>query len=199
MRKLLSLLVLFLLCQYSRGSLIDAYQIYVTAETNGYIGQKAELTLNMKNRNAIAMWKCTLVLPDGVTFLSADISGERYPEGYNADLTTTTNDDGTITIQCRGAEYVAMTDTDGEIATVTVDIAKTVSPGDHTVTVKNTQLTEADETTTHTNSKEYSTTWTLVSLPNELYLTSPNAQPGQTVKLTLNLKNSDAVAAWGGA
>ena len=186
---------MFLLCQYSRGSLIDAFQIYLTAGANGYIGQKSELTLNMKNKTEIATWECTLVLPDGVTFLKADISGERYPDGYNAELTTTTNDDGSITIKCEGAGTVAMTDTDGEIATVTVHIANTVNPGDYTVSVINTELTELSESI-HKDPTERSMTWALALLPNVLYLTGPNAKPGQTVELALNLNNTDAVAGW---
>ena len=37
---------------------------------------------------------------------------------------------------------------------------------------------------------------TRVLADNQMYLTGPNAKPGQTVELTLNLKNSDSVAAW---
>ena len=155
---------MFLLCQYSRGSLIEAYQIYVTAGANGYIGQKSELTLNMKNKTEIATWECTLVLPDGVTFLRADISGERYPEGYKAELTTTTNDDGSITIKCEGAGTVAMTDTDGEVATVTVHIANTVNPGDYIVTVINTELVSSDETS-HYRDNGPEMTWTILQIP----------------------------------
>lgn len=192
MRKILSLLIMFLLCQQSWGSLVDAYQIYVTAETEGIIGKNAELTLNMKNRSAIAKWECTLVLPDGVTFLSADISGGRYPEGCNAELATIINGDGTVTFQYNGD--IAMTGTDGEIATITVNIASTVNSGDHTVAVGNIQLIEPNGTT-HDNSKTYSMNWTLVL--NELYLSGPNGRPGQTIELSLNLHNPEPVVGWG--
>lgn len=195
MRKILSLLIMFLLCQQSWGSLADAYQIYVTANSDAYVGRNAELTLNMKNRNAIWTWECTLVLPDGVTFRSAKTSGGRYPSGYNGELTTITNGDGSVTIQIQSSGYDAMTGTDGKIATVSVDIASTVSPGDHTVTVKNTKLTELNETT-HENYTERSMTWTLLPVPNELYLTGPNGRQGQTVELSLNLRNSEPVVGW---
>lgn len=194
MRKILSLLIMFLLCQQSWGSLVDAYQIYVTANSDAYVGRNAELTLNMKNRNAIWTWECTLVLPDGVTFRSAKTSGGRYPSGYNGELTTITNGDGSVTIQIQSSGYDAMTGTDGKIATVSVDIASTVSPGDHIVTVKNSKLTELNDVT-HKNA-ERSMTWTLLPVPNELYITGPNGRQGQTVELSLNLRNSEPVVGW---
>ena len=140
-KRILLSLVSFFAMTAMWASLVDAYQIYVTG-SNAKTGTTAELTLNMKNRNAIGIWQCTLVLPEGVTYEDVAVVPARYPEGYNAELTATPNADGTVTIVCSGEEGVTLTGTDGAIATVTVKIAATVEPGDYIVTVKDTKLYE---------------------------------------------------------
>ena len=126
------------------ASLIDAYQIYVTA-ANGKTYGTAELTLNMKNKNAIGMWQTTLVLPEGVTFKSVAAAPARYPEAYGEpQIVSTVNADGSVSFTCSGD--ATLTGTDGAVATVTVEIAGSVVPGVYTVNVKDTKLYEADGT-----------------------------------------------------
>ena len=142
------------------ASLIDAYRIEVTAAAAGKTYATAELTLNMWNKEAVIEWQTTLVLPEGVTFKSVAIVEGRYPEGYNAVLETTENADGSVTIHCEGEEGVALTGTAGAVATVTVEIAGTVVPGDYKVIAKDTALTEAN-TTIHNNANVKEYTWTI--------------------------------------
>lgn len=124
------------------ASLTEAYQIYVTGE-NGKTNGTAQLTLNMKNRNAIGSWQCDLVLPAGVTLESVEKVDARYPEAYEPEITTKTNADGSITILCEGAsDGVTLTGTDGAVATVTVKIAADATIGENLVTVKNIILIE---------------------------------------------------------
>ena len=156
---------MFMLCLYGIGAetettLMDAYQIYVTAE-NGKTGSSAELTLNMKNRNAIFMWKCDLVLPTGITFREAALVYDRIPNGYNPDFKVTQNDDGTITLisSVAAEEDVYFIGTDGPVATVTVDIDGALEPNDYIVTVKNAMLEEPENL--HKDPKERSFTWTI--------------------------------------
>ena len=159
-KRILLSLVSFFAMTAMWASLVDAYQIYVTG-SNAKTGTTAELTLNMKNRNAIGIWQCTLVLPEGVTYEDVAVVPARYPEGYNAELTATPNADGTVTIVCSGEEGVTLTGTDGAIATVTVKIAATVEPGDYIVTVKDTKLVEptTDIRTDAKGQREF--TWTI--------------------------------------
>ena len=164
MKKILSLLIMFLLCQYSMGSLVDAYKITVTELPTGGIGHSAELTLSMSNRNAIACWKCTLVLPEGVTFSNVRTSGNRYPEGYEFELITTQQEDGSVTIICMGKNGIPLTNTEGEIATVSVSIDCSVVPGDYTVITKDAVLQEIGGTS-HSNAKEYSSSWLIERIP----------------------------------
>lgn len=158
-KRILLSLVSFFAMTAMWASLTDAYQIYVTG-ANGKTNGTAELTLNMKNRNAIGIWQCTLVLPEGVTFESAAVVAGRYPEGYEAEFVATPNADGTVTFTCSGADGVAMTGTDGAVATVTVKIGD-ITPGDYVVTVKAAQLIEPNGTI-HTDGKTVREfTWTV--------------------------------------
>ena len=76
-KRILLSLVSFFMMTAMWASLQEAYKIYVTADANGKTGDFATLTLNMKNRNAITKWQCTLVLPAGVTFDSAELVPNR--------------------------------------------------------------------------------------------------------------------------
>lgn len=124
------------------ASLLEAYKIYVTAAP-GKTWETAELTLNMKNKTAIGTWRCTLELPAGVTFVSAELLTARVPEGYDAEFVATPNEDGTkVEFSCEGAAGVALTGTDGAVATVTVAIAGDAPLGDCIVNVKGAALYE---------------------------------------------------------
>jgi len=140
-KRILLSLVSFFMMTAMWASLIEAYQIYVTGAA-GKTSATATLTLSMKNRNAIGTWECTLVLPTGVTFVDAELSGARYPEGYDGQLLKTVNVDGTVKLICEGEEGVALTNNDGEVATVTVSVAADAPVGDCVVIVKDALLTE---------------------------------------------------------
>ena len=158
-KRILLSLVSFFMMTAMWASLIDAYQIYVTGGAGAKTGGTAELTLNMKNRNAVEGWSCNLVLPAGVTVKGIAVVDGRYPDGYNAQITTTDNGDGSYSFSCYGADGVTLTGTDGAIATVTVEIAATVEPKDYTVVVKGTKLTEGE--TIYEDKKDREYTWTI--------------------------------------
>jgi biopolymer transport protein ExbD len=162
-KRILLLLVSFFAMTAMWASLVDAYQIYVTAAANGKTNATAVLTLNMKNRDAIATWKCTVELPAGVTYVdgSAALVDGRYPEGYNANFTATVNADGTVFLACEGEEGVALTGTDGAVATITVQIAGTVTPDEYIVKVKGGTFLEEPNGDTHTDAKDREFKWTI--------------------------------------
>lgn len=145
-------------------TLLDANQIYVTAE-NGKAGKSAELVLNMKNRNLIQRWECTLVLPEGVTFSDATLYA-RVPEGYTPSFTATPNNDGSVFFNCEPAEEDAvLVGNDGPIAIVTVNIDKTVAPGAYQVYVSGTKLYEPDGGSIRVDPKTRTFEWTIESVP----------------------------------
>lgn len=157
-KRILLSLVSFFAMTAMWASLIDAYKITVTAP-NAKTNSTAVLTLSMDNRNAIGTWSCTLVLPEGVTFKSAEVSGSRYPEGYEATLTPTPANDNAVKLFCEGTPGVALTGTAGEIATVTVEIAADAPVGDCIISVKDAVLTEVNGTEHNQELKEF--TWTI--------------------------------------
>lgn len=161
-RRILLSLVSFFAMTTMWASLVDAYQIYVTAGTGKTFGT-AELTLNMKNKNAtIGTWSCTLVLPAGVTFQKAELVPARFPEGYNAEFVATPNEaDNSVKFSCAGEEGVAMTGTDGAIVTVTVAISGDVEPGVYPVVIKEGTVLEEINKTTHNDGKDREFSWTI--------------------------------------
>ena len=161
-KRILLSLVSFFAMTAMWASLTDAYQIYVTAAANGKTGATAELTLNMKNKTAIATWKCELVLPEGVTYEGVEAVDGRYPAEYAPTFNVTTGNDGVVTIICEGEDGVAITGTDGAVAKVTVKIASDVAPGDYFVKINRADLTEPGTSATiRTNTKVVEFTWTI--------------------------------------
>ncbi len=157
-RILLSLVSFFIMTAMS-ASLLEAYKIYVTAGANGKQGATAELTVNLKNKNAIASWNCKIVLPAGVTFQSAELLNARVPEGYEAQFNAVANEDGTVDLSCEGAEGVALTGTDGAVAKIVVAVAADAAIGDCTVNVKSAHMEEVDGTEYNRSNNEF--TWTI--------------------------------------
>ena len=167
-KRILLSLVSFFMMTAMWASLTEAYKITVSAE-NGKTYENATLTLNMDNRNAISIWSCTVVLPQGVTYVdgSAAIVDGRYPEGYCGTeeapfnpLTVVASEDGSsVTITCAGPvdeetgkPLFALTGTAGAVATIQVAVAGGEGGavvGENEVKVTNTKLTEIDGASTH--------------------------------------------------
>lgn len=169
MKKILSLLIMFLLCQYSRGGMFNAYDISVEGTNNLVIGRYAKLTLRMYNTYEVVSWECTLPLPDGVSLYCAYTSGIRYPEGYNAKLTTTINEDSSVTLVCKGEEGVNMTGGNlsgsgyngGEIATVIVKVDSSVMPSHDWFYTTDVIIEDANGTIHHNEYSSYSDLYTI--------------------------------------
>ena len=154
MRKIFTLFSMFMLClgigAQTETSLIEAYKIYVPDQTV-QAGGTAQLYLYMDNRNAIAVWDCTLVLPENVTYEDAALYTEAgcYTEAYNAEFTKQVNNDGSVSFHCEGEEGVGLVTTSmvgNPIAVVTVSIPSTVTAGKYNVTTKGIKLTEVSGT-----------------------------------------------------
>ncbi len=175
-KRILLSLVSFFMMTAMWASLQEAYQIYVTAGANGKTGQNATLTLNMKNTEAIWSWTATVALPEGVTYVDGSVALDparlpEFPEGVEATITATVNEDGTVTFACQlpavdedenGIYDYAITGTDGAIATFNVTVASTVTPGDVQVVVNvGAAMVEPNGTSTYTYTKANSFTWTI--------------------------------------
>lgn len=108
--------------------------MYLTAGT-ATAGKTIDVTLNMKNDKAINSWQTTVALPEGFTLTAAAASGTRYGEEL-PQITSTVNEDGTVTLFCELDEGVGMTGTDGAVATLTLSVNATVAAGEYMLTLK---------------------------------------------------------------
>lgn len=164
-KRILLSLVSFFAMASMWASLPGYYYLYLTADANGKTNATATLTLNLKNTktDVIGSWQGTVVLPEGVTYVDGSVAvvSNRYPEGYNAELTATVNEDGSVTFFCEGEDGVALTGSDGAVATFDVQIASTVEPGDFTLTVKDMTRTGIDGTIYGDPSETTEFTWTI--------------------------------------
>ena len=152
-RNLLSILVALLPLVASATTVQNTF-IYVTG-ANGKAGNVAELTLNLHNIYPISSWKCDLILPKGVTFKSITPIKDRFPEGYDAEVTASLKESGSVSILWKGTENIGMTGTDGAVATVTVDIVNTKTTGKYTVTLQEIFLVESNGAIRHKDYTEF--------------------------------------------
>ena len=146
MKRNLIFILVTLLPIVANATIVPNRFIYVTG-ANGKAGSVAELALNLHNNNPISSWTCDLVLPEGVTFKGISPIKDRFPEGYEAEVTTEVKENSSIFIRWEGTEDIGMTGTDGAIATVTVEIADTVSSGKHMVYVLYMQFIQSNGNT----------------------------------------------------
>lgn len=172
MKKIFSLISMFMICLCGMAAddattLQENHHIYPTADVEVVqSGASATFYLNMINkRNPISTWNCDIALPEGFTFseVAAYEDGGRYPEGYNASITATPNDNGSVTISCTGADGIAIAAGDGAVAVVTVNIDASVAPGQYDIKVlKGTSVLETPDGTMFTyNLNDKVLSWTV--------------------------------------
>ena len=109
------------------------------------------MSLKMKNTAEIRGFQFNLYLPEGVTVAKSSkgkiltqLSADRLPDEDEHTLAAQEQADGSVLFLC-GSQYdECFTGNDGEIATITIDIASDISNGDHAILLKNIKLTETD-------------------------------------------------------
>lgn len=119
--------------------------------TEAKVGTETTLSINMKNSAEIRGFQFDLYLPDGVTVAKSlkgkilgALSAGRLPEEDEHTLTISEQEDGAIRFLC-GSQYdETFTGMDGEIATLTVNIADDVEDGDYAIVLRKVKLTETN-------------------------------------------------------
>ena len=109
------------------------------------------ISIKMKNSAKIRGFQFDLYLPEGVTAvknakgrIQGSLSCGRLPEDDAHTLTITEQTDGAIRFLC-GSQYdETFTGTDGEIATLTVQVADDMAEGDYHIIMRAMKLTETD-------------------------------------------------------
>ena len=134
-KRILLSLVSFFAVTAMWATLTEAYQVNVQAE-NGKTNQTCALTLTLKaaGQYNVQSWSCNVTLPEGVTFVDAALVDGRY--ATNPELTTTVNEDGTITFACESTADNPVLGTDGPMVTVNVAVGD-IEPGTYAILVKN--------------------------------------------------------------
>jgi len=110
-----------------------------------------QLSLKMKNTAAIRGFQVDVYLPEGVTAVKnnngrivAGLNPARLPDGSAHTLTVSERPDGAIRLLC-GSQYdETFTGTEGEIATLTINVANDVEAGNYPLTLAYVKLTETD-------------------------------------------------------
>lgn len=127
-----------------------ANAVYIES-TEVKTGSQMTLSIKMKNETPIRGFQFDLYLPDGVTVaknakdrIMASLSAGRLPEDDEHSLTTGELTDGAIRFLCSSLYDENFTGNDGEIVTLTVNVADDMEDGDYPIIIKNARLTKTD-------------------------------------------------------
>lgn len=165
---------------------------------NATAGAQVQMSIKMKNSAAIRGFQFDLFLPEGVTAaksakgkIIASLTESRLPDEDEHSLTLSEQSDGSIRFLCGSMADETFTGTDGEIATLTINIDGGMSNGNYPVFLKNIKLTETDiskfyetesiETTLMVGGKSY-------TILDETSTVAPTAASGVDVKVKRTIK-----------
>lgn len=114
-------------------------------------GVQTTISIKMKNAAEIRGFQFDLYLPEGITAAKSNkgriigsLSAGRLPDEDGHELTFSEQQDGAIRFLCSSQYDETFTGTDGEIATLTINIDAGVAVGDYPVYLRNMKLTETD-------------------------------------------------------
>ncbi len=114
-------------------------------------GTQTTLSIKMKNKAAIRGFQFDLYLPEGMTAVKSSkgriqgvLSAGRLPDEDEHDLTFSEQADGAIRFLCSSQYDETFTGTEGEIATLQVNVAAGMADGDYALLLKEVKLTETD-------------------------------------------------------
>ena len=125
----------------------DAENVIYVENVSGSKDSQVELSVRMRNASNIRGFQFDLYLPEGVTIANnakASLSSDRLAAGDAHTLMVNEVSDGAVRFLCSSMNDESFAGGDGEIATLTVNIADNVANGDYDVVVKNALMTETD-------------------------------------------------------
>ena len=122
--------------------------VLYSTETSAYPGKQVDVQINMKNTNAITSWQADLILPEGFSIAQDSygdpaiwISGARTKSSKHS-ISSSLLDDGSIRLLCTSNTNKTFSGTDGEVATMTLNVADNVAPQDYPIIFSNISLVE---------------------------------------------------------
>ena len=116
------------------------------------------LSVNMKNNVSACGYQFDLYLPEGVSVKKdeddeymADLSLARTTRKNTDYFNYAVQKDGAFRVLCSSTKSKAFKDNDGEVCTITLSVADTVTPGDYTIALKNIVISDTDSRTYKTD------------------------------------------------
>ena len=161
-------------------------------------GEQVVMSIKMKNTVAIRGFQFDLYLPDGVTTaktakgkIIASLTADRLPEDDEHTLTLSEQGDGAIRFLCGSLYDETFTGTDGEIATLTINIDGEIANGDYPIYLRTMKLTETDISNFY-ETDEIETTLTIgaagYTVLDEESTVAPTAAEGVNVRVLRTIK-----------
>ena len=112
-------------------------------------GKQVTLSLKMKNNLSITGFQCNLYFPEGVTvqkdeddYPLIELSTERTTARNTNIFEAVEQADGSMMILANSTKSKSFTGTDGEVATITLNISSDISSGAHTASIKEIALSD---------------------------------------------------------
>ena len=125
----------------------DAENVIYVENVSGSKNSQVELSVRMRNASDIRGFQFDLYLPEGVSMANnakASLSSDRLAAGDAHTLMVNEVTDGAVRFLCSSMNDESFAGGDGEIATLTVNIADNMTNGEYDVVVKNALMTETD-------------------------------------------------------
>lgn len=133
------------------GVKAQSYRLYAD-EITTMKGSQCELKVKMSNPKAVTLWQVDLVLPKGFTVATDSwgdpaiaISGGRTTATRHS-IASNQLPDGSVRIICASSSNYNFTGSDGEVATITLNVDDKVGNGTYDVLFNNILLVETNET-----------------------------------------------------
>jgi hypothetical protein len=146
-----------------------------------YVGAQKGLTFKMKNTKPIRGFQFDLTLPAGVTpatyangTIKCTLVNGRLAEGDQHTISVSQQADGSYRVLCGSLGNDVFTGNDGEVLTLTVNVADDMTAGSYPIVLKNIKLTETDI------SNYYETDKVVVSLAVDDYRQGDFSGDGKT-------------------
>ena len=137
--------------------------VYITP-FSAQSGTQATLSINMKNTAAIRGFQFDLYLPEGVTIgksakgkILCSLNPARLPEDDAHTIMVAEQENGTFRFLVNSMDDETFTGNDGEVISVTINLAETMADGDYPILLENIKLSESDISKYYTTESVLST------------------------------------------
>ena len=162
-------------------------------------GTQVQMSIKMKNTAEIRGFQFDLMLPEGVTAaksakgkILASLTESRLPDEDEHSLTLSEQSDGSIRFLCGSLADETFTGTDGEIATLSINIDGKMANGAYPIYLRNMKLTETDINNFY-ETENIETTITIGTtdvrtILDETSTTAPEAATGVNVRVKRAIK-----------